>query len=71
MDYKIQKFTSAHHLTTLLFIIIDSLDGLLREIERADLGIQLGNDKKVGRMLFADDFVGVSGSKEGLYTEAY
>ena len=38
-------------------------DDLLREVERADLGIQLG---VVGGMLFADDFVGVSGSKEGL-----
>ena len=39
---------------------------MLREVERADLGIQLGSGKKVGGMLFADDFVGVSGSKEGL-----
>ena len=38
-------------------------DDLLREV---DLGIQLGGSKKVGGMLFADDFVGVSGSKEGL-----
>ena len=28
--------------------------------------MQLGSGKKVGGMLFADDFVGVSGSKEGL-----
>ena len=27
--------------------------------------IQLGSGKKVGGMLFADDFAGVSGSKEG------
>ena len=39
---------------------------MLREVEKADLGIQLGGGKKVGGMLFADDFVGVSGSKEGL-----
>ena len=41
-------------------------DDLLREVERANLGRQLGSGKKVGGMLFADDFVGVSGSKEGL-----
>ena len=39
------------------------IDDLLREVEKADLGIQLGGGKKVGGMLFADDFVGVS---EGL-----
>ena len=39
---------------------------MLREVEKADLGIQLGGGKKAGGMLFADDFVGVSGSKEGL-----
>ena len=42
------------------------VDGLLREVEKAGLGIQLGGGKKVGRMLFADDFAGVSVSKEGL-----
>ena len=34
----------------------------MREIEKADLGIQLGGGEKVGGMLCADDF----GSKEGL-----
>ena len=38
----------------------------MREVEKANLGIQLGGSEKVGGMLFADDFVGVSGSKEGL-----
>ena len=38
------------------------IDDLLREVEKADLG----GGKKVGGMLFADDFVGVIGS-----TEAY
>ena len=42
------------------------IDDFLREVEKADLGIKLGGGKKVGGMLFADDFVGVSGSKEGL-----
>ena len=35
------------------------IDDLLREVEKADLGIQLGGGKKVGGMLFADDFVEV------------
>ena len=48
---------------TSLYIFIDDL---LREVEKADLGIQLEGGKKVGEMVFADDFVGVSGSKEGL-----
>ena len=39
------------------------VDDLSREIEKAD---QLGGGTRVGRMLFTDDFVGVSGSKEGL-----
>ena len=42
------------------------IDDLLREVEKADLGIQLGSGKKVGGMLFADDFIGVSRSKESL-----
>ena len=46
-----------------IFVFIDDL---LREVEKAHLGIQLGGGQKVGGMLFADDFVGVSGSKEGL-----
>ena len=51
-------------LSPILFSVF--IDDLLREVEKADLGIQLGGGKKVGGMLFADDFVGVSGSKEGL-----
>ena len=38
------------------------IDDLLRQVEKADLGIQLGDGKTVGGMFF----VGVSGSKEGL-----
>ena len=48
-------------LSPILFI-----DDLLREVEKADLGIQLEGGKRVGGMLFADNFVGVSGSKESL-----
>ena len=47
-------------------VVCPLIDDLLMEVEKADLGMQLGGGKKVGEMLFADDFVGVSGSKEGL-----
>ena len=43
-----------------------SLMILLKEVEQAELGIQLNSGKAVGGMLFADDFVGVSDSKESL-----
>ena len=36
------------------------------EVEQAELGIQLSSGKTVGGMLFADDFVGISDSKESL-----
>ena len=39
---------------------------MLREVEKADFGIQIGGGKKVRGMLFADNFVGVSGSNECL-----
>ena len=38
----------------------------MKEVEKANLGIQLSNCKKVGRLLFADDFVGVCNSDESL-----
>ena len=40
-------------LSPILFSVF--IDDLLREVEKADLGIQLGGGKKVGGMLFADD----------------
>ena len=39
---------------------------LLKVAEQAKLGIQLSSDKNIGGMLFADNFVGVSDSKESL-----
>ena len=39
---------------------------LLKEVEQTGLGIQLSSGKTVGGMLFADDFVGISDSKESL-----
>ena len=39
---------------------------MLKDVEQAELGIQLCSGKRVGGMLFADDFVGVSDSRESL-----
>ena len=33
------------------------IDDLLREVEKADFGIQFGGGKKVGGMVFTDDFM--------------
>ena len=38
----------------------------IKDVEQAELGIQLSSGKRVGGMLFADDFVGVSDSRESL-----
>ena len=37
---------------------------LLKEVKQTGFGIQLISGKTVGGMLFADDFVGISDSKE-------
>ena len=42
------------------------INDLLKDVEQAELGIQLSSGKRVGGMLFADDFVGVSDSRESL-----
>ena len=39
---------------------------ILKEVEKAELGIHLGEGGRIGGMLFADDFVGLSDSKEQL-----
>ena len=51
-----------------LFPILFSvfINDLLKEVEQTGLGIQLSSGKTVGGMLFADDFVGISDSKESL-----
>ena len=51
-------------LSPILFSVF--IHDLLKEVEQAELGIQLSSGKMVGGMLFADDFVGVSDSKESL-----
>ena len=50
--------------SSILFSVF--INDLLKDVEQAELGIQLSSGKRVGGMLFADDFVGVSDSRESL-----
>ena len=51
-------------LSPILFSVF--INDLLKDIEQAELGIQLSSGKRVRGMLFADDFVVVSDSRESL-----
>ena len=51
-------------LSPILFSVF--INHLLKEVEQTGLGIQLSSGKTVGGRLFADDFVGISDSKESL-----
>ena len=42
------------------------INNLLKEVEQAELGVQLSSGKKIEGMLFADDLAGVSDSNESL-----
>ena len=53
-------------LSPILFSVPVFINDLLKEVEQTGLGIQLSSGKTVGGMLFADDFVGISDSKESL-----
>ena len=53
-----------YSLSPILFSVF--INDLLKEVKQAELVIQLSSGKIVGGMLFADDFVGVSDSKESL-----
>ena len=44
------------------------INGLLREVEEPEIGIDLSSGGRLGGLLFADDFVGVSESKDQLQT---
>ena len=44
------------------------INGLLREVEEAEIGIDLSSGGRLGGLLFSDDFVGVSKSKDQLQT---
>ena len=59
-----QSVAQGCSLFPILFLVF--INDLLKEVEQAKLGIQLSSGKTVGGMLFADDFVGVSDSKESL-----
>ena len=56
-------------LSPILFSVF--INDLLKEVEKAELGIHLGEGGKIGGMLFADDFVGLSDSKEQLRDVVY
>ena len=42
------------------------INDFFKEVDQVELGVQLTGGKTFGAMLFADDFVGVSASKESL-----
>ena len=51
-------------LSLILFSVL--INDLLKEVEKAGLGVQLYSNKSITGTLFADDFVGVSDSREKL-----
>ena len=60
--YKVHNLSLNYStLVCLLFI-----NGLLKEVEQAGLGVELSDGSTIGGMLFADDFVAVSNSEEEL-----
>ena len=59
-----QSVAQGCSLSPILFSVL--INDLLREVEEAGLGVQLFNDKSITGMLFADNFVGVSDSREKL-----
>ena len=53
--FDVQQGTGTYHQYCFQFI-----NGLLKEVEQAGLGVELSDGSTIGGMLFADDFVGVS-----------
>ncbi len=49
-----------------LIFYINFINQLLDEVEKAVIGITVNNDAKVGGLMFADDFVGLSTNGEDL-----
>ena len=49
-------------LSPILFSVF--INSLLKDVEETGLGIEISSGKRMGGMLFADDFVGVSESRE-------
>ena len=56
-------------LSPILFSVF--INDLLKEVEKAELGIHLGDGGRIGGMLFADDFVGLSDSLQKLIDVVY
>ena len=54
-------FPQGCSLSPILFSVF--INGLLKEVEQAGLGVELSDGSTIGGMLFADDFVGVSNSE--------
>ena len=59
-----QGVTQGCSLSPILFSVF--INDLLKEVDDAELGIELSTGRRISGMLFADDFVGVSDSKEHL-----
>ena len=55
-------------LSPILFSVF--INGLLKEVEQAGLGVELSDGSTIGGMLFADDFVGVSNELQRLINVA-
>ena len=51
-------------LAPILFSVF--INGLLKEVEQAGLGVELSDGSTIGGLLIADDFVGVCDSEEEL-----
>ena len=51
-------------LSPILFSVF--INDLLKEVEQVEVGLQLSTGNRISGLLFADDFVGVSDSKENL-----
>ena len=64
-----QSVAQSCSLSPILFSVF--INDMLKDIEQAELGIQLSSGKRVGGMLFADDFVSVSDSRESLQKMLY
>ena len=53
-------------LSPVLVLFSVLINGLLKEVDEAGVGAQLSDVKGIAGMLFADDFLGVSDSRESL-----
>ena len=53
-----------HRVSPILFSVF--INDLLKDVEQAEVGVQLSSGKRVGGMMFADEFVDVSYSRESL-----